>query len=332
MTGSGQVSIVQDAMPPAETPIDYFPSFTSGPEWENVEVSALMRLNTFDTGSNNQSGIFARANDVTSPSNSESSYYLYRLNRQESSSISQAQLLRKSAGGSFDWLEILGLPSLDSVPESEDIFLKLNVETLPGGSAVRVEGMASLFEDFSNPFGIIDFLDTSAERLLGPGSAGFRVYGVGPVNFDNFTVRTVPEPGAIALAVLRGAPTAGQGGNTNPDPRRAPQPRRLPPVATSPLSEFLAPSLGDPSGGASERVELATSLAFSPFSLFPDFPFSLSYTRLGLAGPPPQTITNRRIAECNSYCPRLVHGLPFAGPRETREGRWAQPATERTRT
>jgi hypothetical protein len=177
------------------------------PTWENVEVSALMRLNTNSNSAYSASGLIARANDVTSPSATEASFYMYRLVRDERGNSATAQLYRKNENGGFSLLDSIGLGSLGAVPESENIFMKLITSTV--GSDVHLMGMASLDQDFDNPFGMIDFTDVSANALLGPGSAGFRVFGTGPVNFDNFTVNVfhpaVPEPATLSLLALAGA-------------------------------------------------------------------------------------------------------------------------------
>ena len=118
-----------------------------------------------------------------------------------------AQLYRVN-DGSFTLLDNVTL-SMADVPESENIFLSFLAINEAGN--VHLVAKASLDQMFNEVFGEIDIIDTSANRILGPGAAGFRTFGGGGlsdgvVNFDNFTVISIPAPmalpGTLALMAL----------------------------------------------------------------------------------------------------------------------------------
>ena len=178
-----------------------FGAETSQAAWENVEASALMRLNTnISDGGYIATGLILRETGVTNATSTGAAYH-YRLARSETGTDDFRAQLYRTNGGAFSLLDWVSLTNAD-VPESQNIFLKASTVTEAGG--VRIVGLASLSPDFTDPFGWINFLDTSANRILGPGSVGFRVYGAGgitngAVNYDNFTVRAIPEPAALLV-------------------------------------------------------------------------------------------------------------------------------------
>jgi len=176
---------------------------TSTAPWKDVEVSTLMRLQTNNDGGQIDSGLVLRETGLAGTSGS-GDFYHYRLSRNEGSNSFQAQLYRVINGG-FSLVASTALTNGD-IPESTDLYLKASVVDEGGG--VRILGMASLNADFSGAYGMIDYLDTSASAITGPGSVGYRVRGgtgvtSGVVNFDNFTVTTmIPEPASLMLAGL----------------------------------------------------------------------------------------------------------------------------------
>jgi len=172
-----------------------FPAETSDPQWAYTRTSAMMRLNTMG-GSREEGGLIFRANGIDSAALGDGSYYLYRLRRWEDAGEYAAELLRHDDGGG---LTLLGSVDIGSagVPESQNIFLQ--VDSTPEPSGVFIRAMASLSPEFTNPIGLISFLDTSPDALFGPGTAGFRIDGGGAINFDNFTVMVIPEPASLIL-------------------------------------------------------------------------------------------------------------------------------------
>jgi len=170
-----------------------FDAFTGQDAWENVEVSAITRLHA---SARQMPGLIVRETGLSGASGS-GDLYMYRLNQ----SNNLAELYR-SNNGAFQRLAyeaVLG----SQIPDHTDIFLKMFVETMDEGG-VLLRGLASLDPSFSEIFGRIDYLDTDPNRILGPGSAGFRLYGGSVGNFDNFTVETfqIPEPATLALLGL----------------------------------------------------------------------------------------------------------------------------------
>lgn len=170
-------------------------------KWENVEVSALMRLNTLaDNSSTLATGLVLRETGVASNATAAAGdFYLYRLQRTENGNAFAAQLLRKNGVAGFTFLDSVVLGDLQ-IPESVNIFMKFSAVT--EGTSVRLIGMASLDEDFATSYGVIDYLDNSVDAILGGGSAGFRHFGVGVSNYDNFTVTIIPTPTALAGVAL----------------------------------------------------------------------------------------------------------------------------------
>ena len=174
------------------------PAVTSQSEWADVEIRALMRMGADGPGL--AGGLLSRVTGVEDPgagaNTTTGDYYMYRLQR---SGTDRAELYRRNDGG-FTLLDEVDLGF--EIPSSEDIFLKMLTGNL--GDTVHLRGLASFDPDFSDIFGEIYFADTSEDRILGPGSAGFRVYGGGTINFDNFSVRTtfIPEPGTAVLLAL----------------------------------------------------------------------------------------------------------------------------------
>ena len=174
-------------------------------DWLNVGVTSMMRINTNATNSAQlASGLVLRETDVASNvSNQPGEFYHYRLVRIENANQFRAELLRKDGTAGFQFLSTVNLTDL-LVPESVNIFL--NFSAVNEGTGVRLIGLASLNQDFSNPFGVINFLDTSANAITTAGSAGFRHFGIGSANFDNFTVTdlSIPEPASLTLLGLAG--------------------------------------------------------------------------------------------------------------------------------
>ena len=169
---------------------------TSAEEWASVKASALMRFNTNSTNGTLHAGLVVGANGVVDTVTGD--YYLYRVSRLEAASTYQAELLR-SNGGVLTSLGIIPLTS-SNIPESQNIFMQMIRWGGPGG--IRLQTWASLSQDFSSPFGMFDYLDSSPDALGAPGSAGFYVSGGGPANFDNFSVIAVPEPLTLSAALL----------------------------------------------------------------------------------------------------------------------------------
>ena len=172
--------------------------------WLNVGATALMRMNTNGTGNGTAAGgLILRETDVASNSSTlAGEFYHYRLQRIETTNQFQANLLRKDGVAGFVTLGSAVTLSDLLIPESTNIFL--NFSAVNEGAGVRLIGFASLNQDFSNPFGLINFLDTSANAIRTAGSAGFRYFGVGTANFDNFTVTdlSIPEPATATLGLL----------------------------------------------------------------------------------------------------------------------------------
>lgn len=174
--------------------------FGDQPEWENVEVSALVRLNA-GSGSALYPGLIFRANDLGS-NGSAGDYYYYRLARVEGASpLYQVQLLRHNGADQWAYLDSENVLA-GQVGESVNIYLK--ALAVSEGDTVHIQTVASLSPDFANPYGVFDYFDNSPDALFGPGTAGFRVTGSGQyVNFDNFTVNHwVPEPATLSLLGL----------------------------------------------------------------------------------------------------------------------------------
>lgn len=168
------------------------PAVTSQAEWADVEVRALMRMGS--NGPGLAGGIIARATGITGPGTGD--FYMYRLQR---AGTDRAELYRRNSGT----FTLLGDVDLGfDVASSTPVFLRLL--TMDVGDEVMLWGQASYRPDFGDVFGDLRFMDDTAARLLGPGSAGFRAYGSGTINFDNFTVTTaaIPEPASILLMGL----------------------------------------------------------------------------------------------------------------------------------
>ena len=180
--------------------LDY-DAITSLPEWQDVEVSTLMRV---DGNAAHNDGLVLGERGVTGAADGSGDFYLYTLNR----TTGQAELYRHNDGGGLSLLAATAVLATD-IPTSTNIFLTARV--LNHDDRVGLMAMASLSADFSSPYGIITFQDLSPDRIIGPGSVGFRVSGAGSVNFDNLTVEVyVPEPatllllgGGLAAAALR---------------------------------------------------------------------------------------------------------------------------------
>lgn len=171
------------------------------PAWKNVEATSVMRLNTNGNNSSQiATGLVLRETGVASNVSGEAGdFYLYRLVRNESGNSFAAQLLRKNGTSGFSFLDSVALGDLQ-IPESVNIFMKFSAVT--EGSTVRLVGMASLDQDFAASYGLIDFVDNSPDAILGGGSAGFRHFGIGTSNYDNFTVRIIPSPSAVAVGAF----------------------------------------------------------------------------------------------------------------------------------
>jgi len=171
-----------------------FDEFTSLPEWEDVAVSATMRLHSAVP---QYSGLILRETGVAGATGS-GEYYMYRISQPNS----RAELWRVTNGSTFSLLDTAALTAAQ-MPNHTDIFLQMFADTLDGG-AVYLRGVLSLDPDFDEIFGVIDYMDFSPDRILGPGSVGFRIVGNSYGNFDNFTVETfqIPEPATLALLGL----------------------------------------------------------------------------------------------------------------------------------
>lgn len=180
---------------------------TSTTPWANVQATAVMRLNT--NGANNgqlSAGLILRETGTTGANNGTGNFYHYRLVHGEDTNTYAAQLYRVN-NGAFTLLDSVTLSAAD-VPESANIFLSFMA--VNSGGNVHLVGMASLDQMFASVIGQIDFTDAGASRILGPGAAGFRVFGGGGisdgvVNFDNFTVVSIPTPLALPGALALGA-------------------------------------------------------------------------------------------------------------------------------
>ncbi len=174
------------------------PAVTSQSEWADVEIRGLMRMAS--NGPGLSGGLLSRVTGVDDPgagaNTTTGDFYMYRLQR---AGTDRAQLYRRN-DGAFTLLDEVNLGF--DIPSSENVFLKMLTGNL--GDTVHLRGLASLDPDFNDIFGEIYFTDTSEDRILGPGSAGFRAYGDGTINFDNFSVRTtfIPEPGSLTLLGL----------------------------------------------------------------------------------------------------------------------------------
>jgi hypothetical protein len=180
-----------------------FDSHTATDEWENVRATTLMRWST-GTGNTNgrlEGGLILRETGMTSTSDGD--YYYFALVRNESASAFVARIFRVIDGNTAE-IATSGIVYSDIFPESTNLFLSFEAITNALGN-VELEAIASLNANFSNPIATINFTDTNAARILGPGSAGFRVGGssvsAATVNFDNFTVVAVPEPSSILVMI-----------------------------------------------------------------------------------------------------------------------------------
>lgn len=174
-----------------------FDAFTATPQWENVNVSALMRWNTgFSNSGRLEAGITARETGVTTAFDGD--YYFFALIRNEDANASAARIFRVENG-----VETLiadqFFAGLSTFAESVNLFLNLEVITTDTG--VELTAIASLNQDLSAPLVTLSFTDSLANAILGSGSAGFRVEGAGTVNgtvnYDNFTVMNIPSPAAL---------------------------------------------------------------------------------------------------------------------------------------
>lgn len=187
-----------------------FPTETSDPQWAYLRVNALMRLNTT---SQEDGGLIFRARGVDSATTGDGDYYMYRLSRDETGGQYVAQLYRHNDGVGFTQLGSMNIGAA-GVPESVNIFLQ--VDSFPEPAGVVIRAMASLSPDFSNPYGIFNYLDSSPSALFAPGTAGFRVNGSGAINFDNFTIMAIPEPASLVLLALGGLGVLGFGRRERP--------------------------------------------------------------------------------------------------------------------
>ncbi|MBI1367664.1 MAG: hypothetical protein GC162_03320 [Planctomycetes bacterium] len=166
-----------------------FDSFTSTTDWTNVMVTSVVRF------SNNEiaAGLIARETGTSTSANG--SWYTFRIDRDSG----KAEVGRQTGAGGFGLLDSTTI-GLGAIPFDTDIYLKFVTQNLGGN--VQLVAVASLNADFSNAFYTKTILDTDVNRILGPGSAGMRVFtrdDVGTVTFDNFTVIAVPTPGTCAM-------------------------------------------------------------------------------------------------------------------------------------
>lgn len=170
-------------------------SMTDDPSWENVEATALVRL---QTSAAIRGGLMLRAQDVTTIGSgyTDGDFYYMQLVRNEGANAAALRLYRVVDGGLSSPLAN-DLSGLSLVPESTDIFLKFTAITRDDG--VHLSGLASLNADFSDPLSMLSYIDSSSSQILGPGTAGFHMLDSGTINFDNFTITAVPEPAALGL-------------------------------------------------------------------------------------------------------------------------------------
>lgn len=179
-----------------------FDAHTSTDSWDNVRATTLMRWNTNNTSGRLEGGLILRETGMTSTANGD--YYFFALIRNEGASAFVARIFRVIDGATTQ-IATSSLTSTDIFPESTNLFLSFEAFTNNLGQVV-LEAVASLNADFSAPIATINFTDTNASRILGSGSAGFRVGSTSVtgaiVNFDNFTVTAIPEPTTGLLAVL----------------------------------------------------------------------------------------------------------------------------------
>ena len=170
-------------------------AITGLPVWEDVEASAVMRLNS---AANQGAGLILRETGLSAASGT-GDFYMFRLNQ-----ANDAAELYRTLGGSFTRIAFEQL-GLDAIPDHHDILIKFAADTLEGG--VYLHGYAF---DLDNGVLLTDFgyFDDSANAIYGPGSAGFRLYGGSNANFDSFTVTAfqvadvIPEPATLSLLAI----------------------------------------------------------------------------------------------------------------------------------
>ncbi|QNN23093.1 PEP-CTERM sorting domain-containing protein [Planctomycetales bacterium ZRK34] len=168
-----------------------FDSYTAGQEWADVAVTTVMNTTADMVG-----GLVLRETSVSD--SGDGSWYTFRLD----TSNDLIQIGRQNP--SFAVLDEFDLG--ESIPLNVDIYLLFSAINVDGD--VLLHGIASLNADFSNPFADMTYLDTNSAKILGPGSAGMRVFSrsiEGTVTFDNFTVTAIPEPSTFGLLALAGA-------------------------------------------------------------------------------------------------------------------------------
>ena len=156
------------------------------PEWEDVTVSATMRIG--HDISQLYSGLAVRAQNYDAETGS-GDLYLFHMTGPDGDESAAAELYRVRGGQGTEVL--LGSVDVSATLASREIYLKVDAVTNDDGN-VELSCIASLAGDYSDPIAEISFLDDSADKITGPGSAGFIVQNWSEsqfaANFDDFSV------------------------------------------------------------------------------------------------------------------------------------------------
>jgi hypothetical protein len=78
--------------------------------------------------------------------------------------------IHRISGGQQHHLAIQSFDGLGGTIDNNPLYLKMIVETV--GADVQLKGLISLNSDFSDPFGVLEYLDMDGERILVPGMVG----------------------------------------------------------------------------------------------------------------------------------------------------------------
>ena len=156
------------------------------PEWEDVTVSATMRIG-YDI-SQLYSGLTVRAQNYDAETGS-GDLYLFHLTGPDGDDPAAAELYRVRGGQGTEVL--LGSVDVSAALTSREIYLKVDAVTNDDGN-VELSCIASLAGDYSDPIAEISFLDDSVDKITGSGTAGFIVQNWSEsqfaANFDDFAV------------------------------------------------------------------------------------------------------------------------------------------------